>query len=464
MASYAAADEASAGAGLPVWPVPTDAATGLHVHPLSPCACDALGRQVDTGQLTKLPFHAMDTPKANQHYVPKLLLRRFSHRGDGKTVGVFTPKTGLFFPRAPIRSQASRPYFYGRDGVWEERLSELEGMMAATLRDAADDKAPSGDPDALRKEIIFHLALLTLRTEGRILAHQELTTEFTNAIFEKNGLAAPDSKQPMTQREHIDLAMKHVISAVERSSDLSVGIIRNLTSTPFITCDDPVITYNQLLEHHKVAAGISGLGQAGVQRFWPIDPQTLVMAYDNRFYRLKSKRDTRLIYCTPRDVDQINLLSILHCRKVVFFNEGASEMYLKKLASKALATTPPGRAVVRPYYKVEELEEGDIFSTSRPPATEDEKDVMFRGFITSARIKLALSFVSFTWDFRQYCPARIPGELRPAVLEIDMRESAANPPQPFQIGLHQSTEDTTSPTRTAASASAARPASSRSPI
>src|SRR5690554_6005499 len=74
------------------------------------------------------------TDKENQHYVPKFYLRFFSFEHNEKQIGIFNKKTGLYFKTAKLKSQGSKKYFYGKDGLIENFLGEIENHLTPILK------------------------------------------------------------------------------------------------------------------------------------------------------------------------------------------------------------------------------------------------------------------------------------------------------------------------------------------
>lgn len=231
-------------------------------------------------QLNELIVSNMSTTqKEKQHYVPKFFLRRFSYKNDGKTLGIFNPKTGLFFPRGPLRTQAYRPYFYGKDGVLEDQLSEVEGVTAELLRRIEGADAPILKGSVDHHALLFHLLLSDMRTAGNI---DRLKSQLNDPL-RKAFAETPSGKLPkelpqltMTDEKALAFVMEFIGEGIELCQDMEARVIKNLTATAFVTCDDPVLRYNQLLERHRVVGGITGTAHAGLQFFLPIDAQTLV--------------------------------------------------------------------------------------------------------------------------------------------------------------------------------------------
>ena len=68
-----------------------------------------------------------------QHYVPQFYLRNFAIGAKGKALGMFNIKSDRFIPCASLRDQASKDYFYGKDGRIEQVFPKLEGLVATTI-------------------------------------------------------------------------------------------------------------------------------------------------------------------------------------------------------------------------------------------------------------------------------------------------------------------------------------------
>ena len=68
-----------------------------------------------------------------QHYVPQMLLDKFSR--DGKRTDVVILDAGKRIRDVGVRDQCYRDYYYGKDRVMEKGFSEAEGKFAATLGD-----------------------------------------------------------------------------------------------------------------------------------------------------------------------------------------------------------------------------------------------------------------------------------------------------------------------------------------
>lgn len=78
--------------------------------------------------------------KKNQHYVPKMLLKRFGYGEGNRQINLFNIASGHLNRGAPMKNQCSRDYFYDQDGVLEGHLSCVEGRYASVIKDAVENE------------------------------------------------------------------------------------------------------------------------------------------------------------------------------------------------------------------------------------------------------------------------------------------------------------------------------------
>jgi Protein of unknown function (DUF4238) len=99
--------------------------------------------------------------RKNHHYVPQFYFRYFSQ--DGRSICALTISTGKTLPKAPIKSQASKSWFYGNDEI-EAALGEIEGACSASLRALQRVVDPTQMTGNDIDQILIWLALQRSRT------------------------------------------------------------------------------------------------------------------------------------------------------------------------------------------------------------------------------------------------------------------------------------------------------------
>jgi hypothetical protein len=367
----------------------------------------------------------MTTDKEKQHYIPKFFLRRFSCFSDGKTIGIFQPKNGRFVARGPLRSQAYRRYFYGKDGILEDRLSQVEGISAENLRQisALNQQFLPGTLQHISS--LFHLLLSDMRTAAHVERLQGQMAIARDKAFEgMKKLPREFNRLVLSQEMAIQFAMEFMQDAMELCQDLEIRIVKNNTSIPFITCDNPALRYNQLLEKYKEPGGITGNAHAGLQLLMPIDARTMLIAYDGDYYKMGARTNARLSFCNERDVEQINVLSYLNCHSILFFNHEITEDYLIQLGQRAARFPAANQSIATKFYKVGVRGHETVYTATEPA---DYSSYIMHTYATSLKTRLSLSFMQFTRNFRYFVPHRTLANMRPNCAQIYFRNRQTAP-------------------------------------
>ncbi|MGP8213984.1 MAG: DUF4238 domain-containing protein [Bacteroidia bacterium] len=98
------------------------------------------------------------------------------------------------------------------------------------------------------------------------------------------------------------LNLQSLVSSLEVATDLACKLIINNSDISFITCDNPVIRYNQFLEKRKFPGGREGLAIKGLQIFYPICPSLALLFYDNRVYKIGYKKQQSVVTSNSNDI------------------------------------------------------------------------------------------------------------------------------------------------------------------
>jgi Protein of unknown function (DUF4238) len=88
--------------------------------------------------------------KKNNHFVPRCHFKPFSLNEEGKAINLYTSVKQLLVPKAPVKSQCARDYFYGTDGLLESELEQIEGSYATAVRRVVVGEETDDDLSLLR--------------------------------------------------------------------------------------------------------------------------------------------------------------------------------------------------------------------------------------------------------------------------------------------------------------------------
>lgn len=276
------------------------------------------------------------TEKKNQHYIPKFYLRNFSYENNGKQIGVFNLLNEIFVSKGKLKTQGSKNFFYGQDGLIEDELANIENILAQQLQKITSKEEI---PKKLTKEHIHLLSFLCitdLRNPVRINIFKNGFLEIGKQLIELDPNI--DLKKFIPELSHDDavkMSMSNISEVVEEILDLDFKILKNTTKQPFLTSDFPIVKYNQFLESRNWPLSKSGYGLSGLQIFIPLNPEIMLLFYDSEIYKVGDKKQKIVLINDLLDIENLNILQFVNCFESIFFNEKTSEEYIQKLNIKA---------------------------------------------------------------------------------------------------------------------------------
>lgn len=349
----------------------------------------------------------MESDKRKQHYIPKFYLRNFSINGNGKQIGVFNSGTSVFIPGAKLKTQGCSPFFYGKDGKIENVLADIESEAAPLLMEIINTKnVPRHGSDEFFRTLYF-VTLMDLRNPTESTGILESGEKLRETLHEMSaGRIEIEPGKMMNKEEAIKIALSHVNMCYEACVDLKLKLLINNTSVPFLTSDNPVVKYNQFLEQKKWNGGMTGYGLVGLQIFWPLNPNLILLFYDMATYKIGNKRDNTLLIENSQEVDQINLLQMLNCDSLLFFNQNVAKAYLEKLSSTSARFTKANRPV------------SEIFPLIiKTPEGQRQEKVIRKGE-TDCKVGLKISNINFSKKGKNYQFTDRAAQLRPGIEQV----------------------------------------------
>ena len=153
------------------------------------------------------------------------------------------------------------------------------------------------------------------------------------------------------------MAMRVFAQSLNVVADLKVCLVKNKTSVPFVTSDDPAILTNRWQLLSKRTKGHSfGLNSAGDILLLPLSPQVLCVAYDGDVYSMPHRNgwaDVR----HHRDVEAFNQHQYLNCRANIFFQDETHGSLVHEQFDRAIPNRPEKRHAI--HYAVLDSSDGD---------------------------------------------------------------------------------------------------------
>lgn len=251
----------------------------------------------------------------NQHFVPRCHLKPFTKDGAGLAINLFNLALGHAIPDAPVKNQSSRDYFYGQDPKLESAINTVENGYSAVVADIFANSGPvmPGHQVVLRR--FTYLQYLRTEAQARAMAdHAFAMTDIPGLEIER-----PSLKD--TMREAVQTAMLHYASNMAIVDDLKVCLVRNETSTPFFTSDNPAVLANRWHQRDPRTQGRSfGVGKAGTIFMLPLSPDVLCLLYDGDVYSVP-KDAGWVIARKAEDTRLLNEHQILSCAANLYFRD-----------------------------------------------------------------------------------------------------------------------------------------------
>lgn len=321
--------------------------------------------------------------KKHQHYVSLFYLKFFSHNNKGRQISLYNLKSHKYIIKSSLRDQASENYFYGSNGVMESGFEILENRTSKVLSQMIKENWHPKYYSKNHHVILTFTILLNARTQRTADELNEMVDKLSKLILAKD----PRVKNRLDEVKigyikPAQINVQIVASMIPIAMDLGFKIILNKTKTSFITSDHPVVFYNQFFESRKYMESEIGLASKGLQIFFPISPQHLLIFYDTGIYKVGGKSHRPIDVSNTKEIDDLNRLQILNARDNLYFNASVNETYISNLYAQVSKYQTKSRVRVKEY----------------PSATLDDKlhRSLVHTFKKDIRCKLSLSFVKFT--------------------------------------------------------------------
>ena len=269
------------------------------------------------------------------HYVPKFYLKRFSN--NKKSICLWNIRYKRKAVHASLKDQCYKDFFYGKkDNTLEILLSNLEGHASRILRniDQHNRLPPTWHLD--HKILSLFVIIQLFRTSRTVDEINTMVNQLKDSIVQnKPPSARIDGYTEREFRNKIEdfvgklpefcVGVAFDDRAQRAISSLKSKLLINRTRTEFVTSDQPVILYNQLLGFMSSSFGMPGsraaLASKGIQIFFPISPTKLLLLYDHNSYRVGRIIGRRLQVKREQEVIDINTLQMCSADKKYLFQK-----------------------------------------------------------------------------------------------------------------------------------------------
>lgn len=256
------------------------------------------------------------------HFVPRFYLRRFSQ--DGKSINIYNIPAAKVIHGGNLKAQCYRDYFYGKDQAVENVLAEVEGKTADLFR-AIDERGylpPLGSLGHMH--LVMFLLLQSARTVYSVDALAEMSDKLMKHLIAQRAEAEGIDLNDFTigVEEPAKFALGMAVQAYPLMLDLRPKLLINKTNQGFLTSDNPVVLYNQLFSFRRFGSNC-GYASKGLQVFFPLDEERLIILYDDGCYSVGAAGSEVVEVRLPKDVYELNALQFCSASNNLYFGQGA---------------------------------------------------------------------------------------------------------------------------------------------
>jgi hypothetical protein len=254
--------------------------------------------------------------KRKQHYVPQFYMKAFTN-GENKFYVYQTDKDKMIDVPVFYGNQCQKKYFYGEDGVWENKLALMEQKWAKVIKKIIHEQdLDSDDKKSLKEFAVYQRQRTYAEEKYREQERIELLIECGKMLYFQNGWQFDEEAEKIcrervlnekTPAENLELAMK-ITSYIE---DLDVLIIHYNTKNELISSDVPVIAINPFYSPNI------GYSVIGLVMFFPISTHKLVVIYDAKMYT-RYKQMSVIESNDEEEVKNLNAYQFIAAEELIF--------------------------------------------------------------------------------------------------------------------------------------------------
>jgi hypothetical protein len=260
----------------------------------------------------------------NQHFVPRCHLRPFTEGAQGKTINIFNIKKRAYITGAPVKNQCSRDYFYGKDDqLLENAIQSVESGYSHVMQEVFARSRKFTD----EQKVVFRTFWLFqyFRTEAAAVQAAKMAEQT------RKFAGLPISEHSISLLEAVHMGCRMFAKSMHELDDLQFCIVKNLTSVPFITSDNPAVLTNRWYferkRHHDFSFGI---GSSGIIAILPLAPKLLLLGFDSDVYDVTCQNGIAEIR-NAYDAKAFNRHQLLNCDSNVYLHNVGQEGEIAKL-------------------------------------------------------------------------------------------------------------------------------------
>ena len=312
------------------------------------------------------------------HYVPRFLLKRFSP--DEEYIHMYNIKREKVIVGARLYEQCAKNYLYGESPQYEKLLAGAEGEIAGLFRLIDQYESPPPYMTPMHDAFLMHILIQRSRTTYAVAALNESLDKMMKAIYREHIREEMGIDLDEFKIEKTDPAVYAIGLATQTYPlmyDLGMKLLINETDEVFVTSDNPIVIYNQLMNFNTFGSNC-GYACKGLQIFVPLDSRKTMILYDRDVYRVANESKPAVRITNVQDVYELNTLQFVSAQDNIYYED--SGFNAKALHRKAGPFLRAHRSDVGAYPQPDELNKKNV--------------QIVRTSQVDIRTRLSLSFVS----------------------------------------------------------------------
>jgi len=276
--------------------------------------------------------------KKRQHYIAQSYLKNFS--SDRKYLYVFPFQKKKSFI-SDIKYLCKEDFFYGSDVIaqnFEDNLSIIENEHKKLIDKILDNYSLN----CLNEDEYVGLLVLILfqasrtrsskrrsRILAKIIEKKKKTLNITDSDVFQDFPRKIDPTEDFRLRQAFGVTMHAAINSVEAILDLTPALLINISDRNFICSDSPVVFYNDVQFDTDFKS--DGLINPGLQIFYPISNEIVLLLFDHFAYKLDFDFDSICYLDKKNDIDAINKLQFINSLDFILFSEIKQNKNIEKI-------------------------------------------------------------------------------------------------------------------------------------
>lgn len=223
----------------------------------------------------------------------------------------------------PYKQQCYTDYMYGKDDSWENLLASYESSLAYIIDKIKENQKITLEEEATVKSFILYQHLRTEKAiDNNNFMLEQMITKLIPIVTQMENIKFNPFQTAMFAKQYVQNNHPRVVTATmnlefaksysNSLNDLKLLILHS-ANNEFVCSDAPVIMDNLFQPENGL-----GIECVGIIFIMPVSLHYAIILYDNKIYNIDKQENENIIEITDEETRQINYLSFLFARELLF--------------------------------------------------------------------------------------------------------------------------------------------------